>query len=474
MNDFTLKSIAPDLAPANYLLLANNARVHRDKQIKLLLEKKKLPDDGWDNTTIEYFIGELSLMDSNNFPSRYGVGEREGRIACDMVRQRHYNFAHGIGRSGNLTEPQPKATGSTIMSNLTNSLMLDLIHEVGIHSCKRAILVPLATGMAVMMTLLALKTKRPQAQYVLWSRIDQKSCFKSIQTAGLIPVVIDTIPVEENGDGMLGTNLKEFQKQIEILGASNICCVLSTTSCFAPRTCDNIVELASLCQGHNIPHVVNNAYGLQSTFLTHQLEQAARTGRVDAFIQSTDKNLLVPVGGAVIASFDQTVDLVSESYPGRASSSQTLDVLMTLLSLGKKGYRALVAERKELHQYLLAQMTTVAKTYAETLMSGKNPISLALTLKNFASNPDMIGSMLHRRGVSGCRVVRTGKGSKTIGGYTFQSWGAHSDQAGEPYLTTSAALGVKRVEIDGFIVKLTQVLQDRIASEALVAQTLDE
>ncbi|XP_058824108.1 O-phosphoseryl-tRNA(Sec) selenium transferase [Topomyia yanbarensis] len=470
MNDFTLKSIAADLAPANYLSVASNARVHRDKLIKLLLEKKKIPEDGWENTTIEYFIGELSLMDSNNFPNRYGVGEREARIVCDMVRQRHYNFAHGIGRSGSLTEAQPKATGSTVMNNLTNSLVLDLIHEVGIRSCKKAILVPLATGMAVMMTLLSLKAKRPQAKYVLWSRIDQKSCFKSIQTAGLIPVVIDTIPVEEKGDAMFGTDLKEFRNKIEQLDASNICCALSTTSCFAPRTCDSIVELASLCRDNDIPHVVNNAYGLQSTYLTHQLEQAARVGRVDAFVQSTDKNLLVPVGGAIIAGFDENViNLVSESYPGRASSSQTLDVLITLLSLGKNGYRRLVAERKELHQYLLSQMTTLAKTYAELVVSGKNPISLALTLTNFATNPQMIGSMLHRRGVSGCRVV-SGRESKTIGGHTFQAWGSHNGLAGVPYLTASAALGISREEVDGFISKLRQVLQERVENVVSVTK----
>lgn len=32
--------------------------------------------------------------------------------------------------------------------------------------------------------------------------------------------------------------------------------------------------------------------------------QAIRTGRVDAFVQSMDKNFLTPVGGAVIASGD--------------------------------------------------------------------------------------------------------------------------------------------------------------------------
>lgn len=461
MNDSTLQSIAPDLVPANYLSVANNARTNRDKQIRILLEKKKLPGHGWDNATIEYFVNELALMDSNNFLNRCGVGEREGRVVCELVQRRHYNFAHGIGRSGNLTDAQPKAAGSTILNNLTNALILDLIREAGIGSCRKALLVPMATGMTVMLTLLALKAERPQSRYVLWSRIDQQSCFKSIQSSGLIPVVIDTVPVEERDDTVLGTDLGAFRDKITELGASNVCCVLSTTSCFAPRTCDNIIELAKLCQESDIPHVVNNAYGLQSTYLTHQLEQANKHGRVDAFIQSTDKNLLVPVGGAIVAAFDrEIVEHVSKLYPGRASSSQSLDVLMTLLSLGKTGYKNLVVERKELHQNLLKRMIAIAEKFGESVISGRNPISIALTLKSFGSDQQMIGSMLHRRGVSGCRVV-TGTEEKSIAGVKFKAWGSHRDLETVPYLTASAALGISREEIDGFIVKLDQVLDER-------------
>lgn len=40
---------------------------------------------------------ELSGLDSNNFVNKCGVGERESRIVCDLVRRRHYNFGHGIG-----------------------------------------------------------------------------------------------------------------------------------------------------------------------------------------------------------------------------------------------------------------------------------------------------------------------------------------------------------------------------------------
>ena len=45
--------------------------------------------------------------------------------------------------------------------------------------------------------------------------------------------------------------------------------------------------------------------------------QAARIGRVDAFVQSCDKNFMVPVGGAVIAGFDNKfIEKISKTYPG--------------------------------------------------------------------------------------------------------------------------------------------------------------
>jgi O-phospho-L-seryl-tRNASec:L-selenocysteinyl-tRNA synthase len=56
----------------------------------------------------------------------------------------------------------------------------------GIRSCQAALIVPVATGMALMLCMLSWKQKKPDAKYVIWSRIDQKSCFKSILTAGTV------------------------------------------------------------------------------------------------------------------------------------------------------------------------------------------------------------------------------------------------------------------------------------------------
>jgi len=61
---------------------------------------------------------------------------------------------------------------------------LELTAFAGVQAVTSAFVVPMATGMTLMLCMLAFKSMRPDARYVLWPRIDQKSCFKSIVTAG--------------------------------------------------------------------------------------------------------------------------------------------------------------------------------------------------------------------------------------------------------------------------------------------------
>ena len=188
------------------------------------------------------------------------MGEREARIFSGLVAQRHYFMGHGMGRSGDLMAHQPKAVGSSMIVKLTNRLALHSIKLAGITNAKECIVVPLATGMAITMSLLTLKNKRPStARYVLWPRIDQKTCLKAIYTAGLECIVIENVL---EGDE-IRTNLIILEKEIQRIGPENIVCVLSTSSCFAPRCPDKVVEIAKLCQKYVIGHVINNAYGIQ-------------------------------------------------------------------------------------------------------------------------------------------------------------------------------------------------------------------
>ncbi|XP_034489300.1 O-phosphoseryl-tRNA(Sec) selenium transferase [Drosophila innubila] len=447
-------NIPQKLVPGNYLQLGLAAQRQTQRNFKELLEKRKLPENGWKEEEIEALVHQLAALDSNNFGHNVGLGEREARIACKLVARRHYNFGHGIGRSGDLLESQPKAAGSTLMANLTNALLLDLIQTIGMRTCRGCFLVPMATGMTLTLCLLALHKQRPKAKYVLWSRIDQKSCFKAITAAGLQPVIINNLVLTE--EQSLVTDSDRFLQHINKLGPDNILCLYTTTSCFAPRNSDDIVEIAKLAKLMALPHLVNNAYGLQCNSITTQLDRAQRVGRIDYIVQSTDKNLLVPVGGAIVASRDEeSLKHLASSYAGRASSSQTLDVFMTLLSLGHKGYLNLLEERRNNFQYLKLRLQQFAAMHREVVpQCQNNSISLALTLSSLSVTPGSrsvteLGAMLHTRGISGVRVVPVGQ-TKSIDGYEFKNFGSHRDQLNVPYLTVAASLGVTGSEIDKF------------------------
>ncbi|XP_034968416.2 O-phosphoseryl-tRNA(Sec) selenium transferase isoform X1 [Zootoca vivipara] len=448
------------LVNAAYVRQGSQGRRAHELRLRALLEQGKCPEDGWDESTIELFLHELAIMDSNNFLGNCGVGEREGRVASALVARRHYRLIHGIGRSGDISAVQPKAAGSSLLNKLTNSIALDIIKLAGVRTASSCFVVPMATGMSLTLCFLTLRHKRPKAKYIIWPRIDQKSCFKSMITAGFEPVVVENVL---EGDE-LRTDLKAVEAIIQDLEADNILCVHSTTSCFAPRVPDRLEELAEICARYDIPHIVNNAYGVQSSKCMHLIQQGARRGRIDAFVQSLDKNFMVPVGGAIIAGFsDSFIQEISKMYPGRASASPSLDVLITLLTLGTKGYQQLLKERKEMFSYLSENVKKLAEAYNERLLeTPHNPISLAMSLreldKQSGAAVTQLGSMLFTRQVSGARVVPLGS-QQTVSGYTFKGFMAHTNEYHCAYLNAASAIGMTKEDVDVFLKRLDKCLK---------------
>lgn len=78
------------LLPGSYVDQGQDSKKNREKKVRLLLEKKKLPEEGWDEADIEMLLSELSRMDSNNFHGNCGAGEREGRVLSGIVARRHF------------------------------------------------------------------------------------------------------------------------------------------------------------------------------------------------------------------------------------------------------------------------------------------------------------------------------------------------------------------------------------------------
>ena len=79
------------------------------------------------------------------------------------------------------------------MSSNDICLRLSQLFVYNFRSAKDAFVAPVATGMGVALCLMALKRQRPGSKYVIWSRVDQKSCFKAILTAGLEPVIMSLV-----------------------------------------------------------------------------------------------------------------------------------------------------------------------------------------------------------------------------------------------------------------------------------------
>lgn len=307
MNREDISELAKALVDGAYIEQGCAELRRREAAVLSLLSQRCIPDDAWDEDTITYFMTQLSLMDSNNFSGAVGAGEREGRIYSSLVRRRHFGLGHGIGRSGDVAAVQPKAAGSSLIYKLTNRMALHALRLCGIIRAEAALVLPTATGLSLSLVLLTLLDNRKKElakrlasagdatsaaespRFAIWSRVDQKSCYKSLLSAGLTPVVVEPLLV---GDELV-TDVEGIRAAIERCGPTAVVAVVTTASCFAPRAPDDVVEVARMCKAAGVPHLINNAYGLQVSSICHALNEACRVGRVDAIVSSTDKNFMV-------------------------------------------------------------------------------------------------------------------------------------------------------------------------------------
>jgi len=447
------------------------------------------------------------------------------------VFSRHFGFGHGIGRSGDVMEAQPKAVGSSALLRLTLRLCLDAVRRGAGLNCagkgKNAkngpasfgTLLPVCTGMSMALVLSGLRDRArkldeaaieetstdiniPERNIVLWSRIDQKSCYKAVLAAGLKCIVLPTKKHTETDE--VSSDLGALEEALNKYRHS-VLAVITTTSCFCPRVPDEVDRVAKTIQtwnesyrlvnesemrGVGISHVVNHAYGLQCLATNKLLNRACTIGRVDAIVCSTDKNFLVPVGGALIISPNKSViDSISKNYPGRASASPMVDLFITMLSMGLDGYKGILDERRRLIGLFKAKLENVAKSFGERLLDcPRNSISFGITLDNLAVIEDAteskdylgaesletrqirltkeknaqitkFGSMLFTRCISGTRIVPRSE-VKTISGHTFEGFGSSHDDFPYAYMTAACAVGLGEAEMNEFFVRLEKSLGD--------------
>ncbi|MHA1143968.1 MAG: O-phosphoseryl-tRNA(Sec) selenium transferase [Candidatus Helarchaeota archaeon] len=427
-----LKEYLRGLAPESFIKRGIIGLKASLDPIKRLFEQRRVPQQGWNEEQVRTLFKLLSALDTDKDPGAARVGEREARIISPLLSEFVAGFCHGIGRSGVLFADQPKAPGGSIMYRLTNRLALDALKRLGVPNIKTALVLPLATGMSIALILATIRQQK-KGKKVIYPRADHKSPLKAIYLSGL---EADIVQGEIVGDAV-----RVPPSRIEERITDDTVAILSTTTFFPPRESDDIKEIAKICKKHDIFHVINNAYGVQSEKTMKNIRSAIDAGRVDAFVQSTDKNFLTPVGGAIIASPDQQfIGDVNQTHAGRASAAPIIQFLASILLMGLDGYQKMRQEQLENKKILKEGLIPIAERWGERLLAIENPVSCTMTLTNF--DPNKVGGALYNLRVTGPRAVLPSE------------WGSSIDGYPHPYLVLNAAIGSRKQDVEAVLVKL--------------------
>ncbi|MHA2070520.1 MAG: O-phosphoseryl-tRNA(Sec) selenium transferase [Candidatus Thorarchaeota archaeon] len=401
--------------------------------IKDILNRRKFPEKSLADDQIELMLRLLSSMDTDKDPAAARVGEREARVASPYIAQLAAGFNHGVGRSGHVAAPQPKAPGASLMQQVANTVALDAIRSLGLPNAKAGIVLPVATGMTIGLVLSALRSMHA-IDTVLLPRLDHTSPEKGVALTGLSLV---TTPTILEGDAVRA----DMTKLEEELSKRESCAILATTTFFPPRESDPVKEISRLCSDKDVPFVINNAYGVQSEAVMAHVQSAIDAGRVDAIVQSSDKNFLSPVGASVLVSpNEEVVDRTAENYAGRASAAPIAQTLAALLALGRERYATLRAEQLENKLNLDLKLTEIAESIGERVLAVENPVASAMTLDGLDAKS--LGGRLYNLRITGPRAVPKGAFGSCIDNYP------HS------YLVMNAAIGASKGDIESATTKL--------------------
>ncbi|MHA1770798.1 MAG: O-phosphoseryl-tRNA(Sec) selenium transferase [Candidatus Thorarchaeota archaeon] len=407
--------------------------------IRDILNRRQFPLKPLTELQVEWMLQLLASLDTDKDPKAIRVGEREARVATPLVARLAAGFNHGIGRSGHVTAPQPKAAGASLMQQVCNAMATDAIRRLGTPNVKRGVVLPLSTGMSVALTFGALR-RELKVRRVLYPRIDHTSPLRGLALAGMDVTTIPTTLV----DDAVVTDMDTLEK--EIAGAEDTA-VLATTTFFPPRESDSIKEIARLCADHHVPLVINNAYGVQSEKIMKSIRSAIDAGRVDFIIQSTDKNFLTPVGGSIVVTpRSDAIEWVAETYAGRATAAPVVQLLAALTSIGLERYKQLREEQSTNRRLLDTRLRELAEGINQRVLETKNEVSCAMTLDGLDAHK--IGAMLYNRRVTGPRAVAKGENGSCIDEYP------HS------YIVMNAAIGSRQKDVKEAVTKLFKVVSE--------------
>ncbi|ADC70261.1 O-phosphoseryl-tRNA(Sec) selenium transferase [Methanocaldococcus sp. FS406-22] len=409
------------------------------KIIENILEQRKAPENGIDEEHIKLLLRILSFMDTDKDPNVVQIGEREARVYTKLQRESVFDFCHGVGRSGNLIDPQPKAPGASVMYKLTNKLLESFLKALGLNV--KAIATPVATGMSLALCLSAAR-KKYNSNVVIYPYAAHKSPIKATSFISMRMRLVETVL---DGD-IVKVDVSDVEDAIrKEVKENNNPTVLSTLTFFPPRKSDDIEEIAKICQDYDIPHIINGAYAIQNFYYIERLKKALKY-RVDAVVSSSDKNLFTPIGGGIIYTKDEGfLKEISLTYPGRASANPIVNILISLLAIGTKNYIDLMKQQKACKKLLDELLEDLANKKDERVLNVENPISSCITTKK---DPLDVAGKLYNLRVTGPRGVRR----------TDKFGTCYLKEYPHDYIVVNSAIGVKEEDIYKVVEKLDEVL----------------
>ena len=230
--------------------------------------------------------------------------------------------------------------------------------------------------------------------------------------------------------------------------------VISLTSFFPPREHDDLKEISKFASENNLIHIIINAYGVQSQDWMKLIRSSIDAGRVDAVIQSTDKNFLTPVGGAVVASPNkETIKKISQAYAGRASATPVVNYLISMLALGINGYQKLLEDQKKNRELLEERMKNLAEKMGERVLKVFNPVAVAMSLEKLKKDQlTALGGALYNLRVTGPRVFDPSE----------KRFGTCCDEYSTPYIVMNAAIGASSKDITSATERLEKAYEQVI------------
>jgi O-phospho-L-seryl-tRNASec:L-selenocysteinyl-tRNA synthase len=217
--------------------------------------------------------------------------------------------------------------------------------------------------------------------------------------------------------------------------------VLATTTFFPPRASDPVKDISKICAETDTPLIINNAYGVQSQKVMSEIRAAIDAGRVDAVVQSSDKNFLAPVGAAIVVTPKKDfTDSIADTYAGRATAAPVVQTLAALLAIGLDTYKDLQKEQLDNKALLDMRMNEIAEKLGQRILSVWNPVACAITMDGL--DVIEIGARLYNARVTGPRAIEIGGAGSSVDNYP------HS------YIVMNAAIGASKNDIETATTKL--------------------